>query len=529
MSARYCLGAAWLLALALPGCGSGGGPITPPSPAPPAGRPVLDPAYRPTGRGAAGDVFVHLFEWRWADVAAECEAVLGPAGVRAVQISPPQEHLVLPAAPWWQRYQPVSYSLGRSRSGTRAELVDMVNRCRAAGVEIYADAVINHMAAVQAGTGSNGTVFTKYEYPGLYTQADFHPPCIIQSYQDAVQVQQCELVGLSDLDTGSRSVRAKIAAYLVELARLGVAGFRIDATKHMQPVELDSIVQLVERTLSGEGRPFPYWFAEVIGTPGEPITEGDYFGLGYASGGAVDITEFTFLGVGDKFLGSGGQRLSQLNPNGTPGNQFSPAAWGLMPADKAVVFLENHDTQRGGGIGYRDPAAFRLANVWMLAQPYGYPSILSGYGFDRDTPAGDDAGPPSNAAGETSPVACAASLEAARNGQWVCEHRDPSVLRMVAFRRAVAGTDVNRWWDNGANAIAFSRGSVGFVAISRESAPVTATVLTGLPPGTYCDLLTGGRSGGACAGTAVTVAADGTVALSLPANTAIAIHAGTRL
>jgi len=29
---------------------------------------------------AAGDVFVHLFEWRWTDIAAECENVLGPAG-----------------------------------------------------------------------------------------------------------------------------------------------------------------------------------------------------------------------------------------------------------------------------------------------------------------------------------------------------------------------------------------------------------------------------------------------------------------
>jgi len=39
---------------------------------------------------AAGDVFVHLFEWRWTDIQAECENVLGPAGFKAVQISPPE-------------------------------------------------------------------------------------------------------------------------------------------------------------------------------------------------------------------------------------------------------------------------------------------------------------------------------------------------------------------------------------------------------------------------------------------------------
>ena len=200
-----------------------------------------------------------------------------------------------------------------------------------------------------------------------------------------------------------------------------------------------------------------------------------------------------------------------------------------MPSDKALVFLENHDTQRGSGIGYRDAAAFRLANVWMLAQPYGYPSILSGYAFDRATQAGDDMGPPSNASGETLPVSCAASLETVANGQWVCEHRDPWVLGMVGFRRATAGTDVNRWWDNGANAIAFSRGSAGFVAISRESSTVTQTVATGLPAGTYCDVLTGGKSGSACVGTSITVAATGEVQLNLAPNSAIAIHGGTKL
>ena len=239
---------------------------------------------------------------------------------------------------------------------------------------------------------------------------------------------------------------------------------------------------------------------------GEAVKARDYYGLAYSSGGAADITEFKFRGVGDKFLGTGGQRLAQLNPNGPPGSQFSALAWGLMPADKAVVFLENHDTQRDGGIGYRHGSVFRLANVWMLAQPYGYPSIMSSYAF-APGPGGRDIGPPSNTAGETNDVTCAASLETAVIGEWVCEHRDPSIARMVAFRRAVAGTDITGWWDNGANAIAFSRGDKGFVAINRESTAVAATITTGLAAGTYCDVLTGGRagSGTACVGTSVAV------------------------
>jgi alpha-amylase len=192
-----------------------------------------------------------------------------------------------------------------------------------------------------------------------------------------------------------------------------------------------------------------------------------------------------------------------------------------------VVFLQNHDTQHQCGISYRDGNTFRLANVWMLAQPYGYPSILSSYAFD--CPAGNDMGPPSDVNGNTNAVTCASSLETATVGQWVCEHRDPYIVGMVAFRKVVAGSDVNHWWDDGVNAIAFSRGSRGFVAISRGSATLDTTITTGMPPGVYCDILAGGRSGAVCAGTSLTVDSTGAIQLHLQPSSGVAIDAATRL
>ena len=51
--------------------------------------------------GDQGSVMVNLFEWKWADVAAECE-FLGSKGYVAVQISPPNEHALIddPYRPW---------------------------------------------------------------------------------------------------------------------------------------------------------------------------------------------------------------------------------------------------------------------------------------------------------------------------------------------------------------------------------------------------------------------------------------------
>ena len=154
----------------------------------------------------------------------------------------------------------------------------------------------------------------------------------------------------------------------------------------------------------------------------------------------------------------------------------------------------------------------------MLAQPYGYPSVLSSYAFD--CPAGSDMGPPSDANGNTNDVTCASSLETVTVGQWVCEHRDPYILRMVSFRKLVAGSDVNHWWDDGANAVAFSRGDKGFVAINREGVPLDTTIATGMVPGTYADALSGGS---------IVVSSAGAIRVQLAANSAIAIDVATKL
>lgn len=479
-------------------------------------RPTLPQTFNPSGEGNNGRVAVQLFEWSWQDVATECENHLGPMGYYAALVSPPQEHIQ--GLQWWTRYQAVSYSIDQSRSGTRAQFVDMVARCQAAGVRIYVDAVVNHMTGTN-GTGTNGTVFTKYEYPGLYTRADFHSSCGIADWNNPTQVWDCELVGLADLNTVSASVQQKIASFLIELSNLGVAGYRIDAAKHIHPVELDSIVSRVNRAMVAAGKPRPYWFLEVIDYGGEAVRVSDYYGIGYASGGTSDITEFKARGLADKFLGKDGQKVAELAT-------FSQANWGLMPSSKALVFVNNHDTQRGDGILWSEGNSARLANVFLLAQPYGYPMIMSGYSFDRASGAGRDGGPPAGAGGAPGGPACASDPATAPNGVWLCEHRDPWLRAMLRFRAAVAGQAQQATWNNGTEAVAFSRGALGFVAINDGAGEVVATIPTSLPAGVYCDLLTGGKVGGSCAGTTVTVDAGGAAAVTLPSRSAVVLLVG---
>uniref|UniRef100_A0A673KDS1 alpha-amylase n=1 Tax=Sinocyclocheilus rhinocerous TaxID=307959 RepID=A0A673KDS1_9TELE len=273
---------------------------------------------------------VHLFEWRWADIAEECERYLAPNGYGGVQISPPSESVVVsnPWQPWWQRYQPVSYNLC-SRSGTEAELKDMITRCNNVGVNIY------------------------------------------------------------------------------------------------------------------------------------PL---------------VESSVLTF--------------------------------W--------------------------DSRLYKIATGLMLAHPYGVTRVMSSYHWDRHFVNGKDQndwmGPPSNANGSTKPVPI--NPDSTCGDKWICEHRWRQIRNMVIYRNVVNGQPLSNWWDNGNNQIAFSRGSKGFIVINNDDWALNVTLNTGLPKGTYCDVISGDKSGGSCTGKEVSVDADGRATFSI-SNTDedpfIAIHADSKL
>ena len=230
----------------------------------------------------------------------------GPKGYTAVQISPPNEHFAGNA--WWVRYQPVSYKLD-SRSGSRAQFIDMVQRCNAAGVAVYADLVVNHTGN-GSGTGTGGTQWSTRKHP-MYGASDYHNPvCSITNYQDAWNVQNCDLSGLPDLNTGSSYVQQTIANYINDLTSVGVKGFRVDAAKHMSPGDISGI----RNRLTGS----PFLFLEVIDLGGEAVTASQYFGLG-------SVTEFKYSAkIGEQFKTGQLKNLSAFGES-----------WGFMSSAKA--------------------------------------------------------------------------------------------------------------------------------------------------------------------------------------------------
>ncbi|GAA3305762.1 alpha-amylase [Streptomyces cinereospinus] len=436
---------------------------------------VMHPTEVQASPPGTKDVTAVLFEWNFASVARECTTALGPAGYGYVQVSPPAEHI--PGAQWWTSYQPVSYKIA-GRLGDRTAFQNMVNTCHAAGVKVVVDAVVNHMSA-GGGTGTGGSSYGKYTYPGLYSSYDFDDcTAHISNYQDRANVQNCELVGLADLDTGEDYVRSAVAQHLNDLLSLGVDGFRVDAAKHIPSADLADI----KSRLSD---PSVYWKQEVIHGSGEAVQPAEYTGHG-------DVQEFRYAYDLKRVFTN--ENLAHLKNHG--------AGWGYLSSGVAGVFVDNHDTERNGStLSYKDGATYTLANVFMLAWPYGAPDINSGYEFsDRD------AGPPNGG-----------RVDACWQDGWKCQHAWPEIQRMVAFRNATRGAAVTDWWDNGGDAIAFGRGGRGYVAINHEAGSLTRTYQTSLPAGTYCNVQNN---------TTVTVNGSGQFTATLGGHTALAIHAG---
>ncbi|XP_017774160.1 PREDICTED: alpha-amylase-like [Nicrophorus vespilloides] len=462
---------------------------------------------------------VHLFEWKWNDIADECERFLQKKGYGGVQVSPVNENVIVPNRPWWERYQPISYKL-TTRSGNVEDFQKMSKRCNAVGVRIYVDVILNHMAAQQnIGTAGSTANPGSKEYPAVpYGPNDFHPDCSINDYNNATEVRDCELVGLKDLNQGTNYVRGKLVEFLNNLIDLGVGGFRVDAAKHMWPEDLKVIYNQVKNLSVNYGfapGSRPYIYQEVIDLGGEGIKRDEYLKLGV-------VTEFKYsANLGRVFRGN--DKLTYLE-------NWGPA-WGLINnSDEALVFIDNHDNQRGHGGGgdmvltYKNSKQYKMATAFMLAHPYGSTRVMSSFDF-KDS----DQGPPQDAQGNI--ISAGINNDDTCSNGWICEHRWRQIYNMVVFKNAVKGTEIENWWSNSDQQIAFSRGNKGFVAFTNWG-DLNQDLKTGLPEGKYCDVITGNIINAKCTGKIIEVRKNGWARIELKANEedgVLAIHTNARL
>jgi alpha-amylase len=247
--------------------------------------------YRNGQKGA----IVEMFGWSHDDVLKECQ-LLGKAGYLGAKLSAVHEQLLSfepvdgTLNPWHFMYQPVSYKLD-GRGGTRQELEKLIKVCRAEGIRIYVDIVLNHFTAGgndmynhrdsdglygctywQSKTSSAPSARKSSFYTHVYTYTynkntrdhpsnefpgaaigpeDFHCDRKLNSWSSLFELNNAWVNGYTDLDTSRENVRERQAAYLVEMLSTGITGFRLNFAKHMSPDDLAEIFKKVQVKMGG--------------------------------------------------------------------------------------------------------------------------------------------------------------------------------------------------------------------------------------------------------------------------------------
>ncbi|XP_013920687.1 PREDICTED: pancreatic alpha-amylase-like [Thamnophis sirtalis] len=215
-------------------------------------------------------------------------------------------------------------------------------------------------------------------------------------------------------------------------------------------------------------------FFQVIDLGGEAIQSSEYFRNGR-------VTEFKYgMQLGTVLRKWNGQKMANLKSWGE--------SWHMMPSNKAFVFVDNHDNQRGHGSGgssiltFWNPRLYKMAVGFMLAHPYGFTRIMSSYWWPKDIQNGTDlndwVGPPSNSDGSIKPVTIYEN-QTCGNG-WICEHRWDEIRNMVIFRNIVYGEPITNWWDNDNNQVAFGCAGKGFVVFNNDDRYVYVRIERGL-------------------------------------------------
>lgn len=413
------------------------------------------------------DVILHAFNWKYADVLENVEAIRR-AGYGAILIPPP-----LYSDPegdqWWQRYQPKDYRVLLSWLGGKRDLEALIAACHAgdAPIRVYADLVLNHMA--------NEARDDRLDFPGraeleryrrqpalyeenrlygdlgagLFAAADFNQAGEIEGAEwgDRQAVQLQNLSGLPDLKDAPRVLEQQHLMVDAMIA-MGFDGFRVDAIKHITERMIDNLADQPEVRDR-------FWFGEVLtgGDQDERVFLAPFLRETWIS--AYDFPLFTTI---REAFAPGGS-LQALTVPERDGN--------ALPWNRAVTFVVNHDIPHNDVFRswLLDRQDEHLAHAYILGRDGGVPLVYSDH---DESPREED------------------------RGRWRDAWKRADLAAMVAFHNEVHGAPMSVLASSD-TLFVFRRGDRGIVAINKAGFGQWAEFGTwGLGnPGRYRDLIHG--------------------------------------
>lgn len=420
------------------------------------------------------ETILHAWSWNFPTIAENMKRI-ADAGYTMVQTSPVQ-HCFAPdgditalfdqegkGGNWYYYYQPTDWKIGNPIVGTREQMKQMLDSAARYNVRVIVDVLPNHTAF-----DIDAVAPEFYKAVGgrdkMFHSSGLTP---IRDYNDRYQCTLEGTGGLPDVNTENPDFQKYYMQFVNELLDMGVRGFRYDTAKHIgvhsDPVDAASGMKVNDfwdvatglKPVKGVKLALPYdslfVYGEVLQDRNVPEAEyAEYFGQ-TASGYGYHLRE----------------ALEHKTAKG-----IDLRNWDHQAAPEFLTtWVESHDTYCNA----HESAALtddqiRTGWVFLTARQNGTPLFFSRpMNSSRKNFWGD------NVAG-------------ARGND---EFLHPEVVAANKFRKAMTGQKEDIQTSENGEVLVVNRGKKGAAIVNISDSANFVDVLTGLPDGTYKDVVYG--------------------------------------
>ena len=417
---------------------------------------------------------LHAWSWSFPEIARNMKNI-ADAGFTMVQTSPVQECFFpegsgkkifdenVTEGNWYYYYQPTDWKIGNPIVGTRDQMVAMMDSAKKYNVDVIVDVLPNHTAFDIDAVSEDF-----YRAVGGRDKM-FHTNGLtpIHDYNDRVECTLLAMGNLPDVNTENPDFQKYYLEFVNDLIGLGVKGFRYDTAKHIgvhsDPVDAEAGVKENDfwdvvtgrKAVKGLRLAVPedslFIYGEVLQDRTVPELEyAEYMGQTASSYGHV-LREM----------------LEQRSANGKDIINWHHTA----APEFLTTWVESHDTYANAHeSAHLTDDQIRTAWVFLTARQNGTPLFFS-------RPAGSTR---TNYYGNN-------VLGAMGNDEFM----HPEVVAVNKFRQAMEGQKEDIQIANDGRVLVVNRGKKGAAIVNLSTVAQKIDVATGLPNGTYKDVVYG--------------------------------------
>ncbi len=420
------------------------------------------------------ETILHAWSWNFPTIGENMKKI-ADAGYTMVQTSPVQNCFQpegsgkkifddnITEGQWYYYYQPTDWKIGNYILGSRDEMKQMMDSAAKYNIKVIVDVLPNH-TAFDVDAVSEDFYKAVGGRDKMYHSEGLLP---VQDYNDRLQ---CTLWGsgaLPDVNTENPDFQKYYMEFVNDLLSLGVKGFRYDTAKHIgvhsDPVDVASGVKENDfwdvatgrKAVKGVKLAVPYdslfVYGEVLQDRNVPEAEyAEYFGQTASGYGHV---------------------LREALEKGTV-NGLDLINWHHSAAPEYLTtWVESHDTYANAHeSAHLTDDQIRTGWVFLTARQNGVPLFFS------------------RPAGSTRQAYWGDNVLGARGND---EFFHPEVVAVNKFRQAMQGQKENIQTSPDGKVLVVNRGNKGAAIVNIAGIANSVNVPTGLPDGTYKDVVYG--------------------------------------